>query len=759
MQTNLPANPEATPIDAGEFFRMLRRRKWFLLLPWLAALAVGLAAAVLLPPVYVSRGRLLLDRGQMLNGPMGQIGNSGNLDDQAKIMREQAQTTPFLKSVVAASGFKADAKTRAEARKVASRYPGLSEDEQVESFLIDKLRDAVMVKIGRTGPIDIIVSDSDARRAQKLCEAVTNQFVLNSRARQMEALRSQQEFSNERAEVYRKDLEEAEARLRVAQQSAVASAVVGSAVTAANYGLAQALLEQATTSAEDQRQRLSELRNMFGGRLRDNDPQLLSSPEVNALVAQLAQLENQLGRAILTETGPGGMGGGGGSATVRLSIARKSGELESALQANAVRALPSLSPDARDLAVRYRVAQADLQAKESWRGWIAGQIGTYQSQVVTAPTRAMDIASLQADVEAKRRAYNGFREQSDAIATNEAAQNAKLLGRFLVFEPANLPRSPEKPNRVLLVVLALVVGAVLGVGTVLVAEHQDQSMKNADEVEGVLGLPVLGAVPRVEELQRSSRRGRSASTSSSAATPPPGGLPAAREHGLIHRLKVESPLGLEFKRIYLNLARARGRTLPRTLMLTSSTRGEGKTTTTAGLGITLAREHRQRTLLVDFDLRSPALHRALGMPSSSWGLAQMLQQRNFDERFVRQTTLGNLDFLSAGKSERPAAELVDEEGVEWFLREATSRYELVVIDTAPNLAVPDPLIIGRAVEGVIYVIKAGSTIRKAAEYGVRVQREARDNVVGVLMNDVGEFLPQYYGYKSNYYGYTTESTA
>ncbi len=757
MQTT-PPNPENTPLDVGEFFRMLRRRKWFLLLPWLAALAVGVAAAVLLPPVYVSRGRLLLDRGQMLTGPMGQIGNSGTLDDQARIMREQAQTTPFLKSVITATGLKSDARTRAEARKVAARYPGLSEDEQVESYLIERLREAVMVKIGRTGPIDIIVSDSDARRAQKMCEGVSNQFVMNSRARQMEALRSQQEFSNERAEVYRKDLEEAEGRLRIAQQSAVASTVVGSAVTQLNYGLAQALLEQATTSAEDQRQRIAELRGMFAGRLRDNDPQLLSSPEVNALVAQLAQLENQLGRSILTESGPAGGGAGGGGSAVRLSIARKSGELENALQANALRALPSLSPDARDLAVRYRVAQADLQAKESWRGWIAGQIGSYQSQVVTAPTRAMDIASLQADVEAKRRAYNAFREQSDAIATNEAAQNAKLLGRFLVFEPANLPRSPEKPNRVLLVVLALVVGGVLGIGTVLVAEHQDQSMKNADEVEGVLGLPVLGAVPRVEELQRSSRRARQAPTSA-AATTPPGGLPAAREHGLIHRLKVESPLGLEFKRIYLNLARARGRTLPRTLMLTSSTRGEGKTTTTAGLGITLAREHRQRTLLVDFDLRSPSLHRALGMPSSSWGLAQMLQQRHFDERFVRQTTLGNLDFLSAGKSERPAAELVDEEAVEWFLREAQSRYELVVIDTAPNLAVPDPLIIGRAVEGVIYVIKAGSTIRKAAEYGVRVQREARDNVVGVLMNDVGEFLPQYYGYKSNYYGYTTESTA
>jgi capsular exopolysaccharide synthesis family protein len=255
-------------------------------------------------------------------------------------------------------------------------------------------------------------------------------------------------------------------------------------------------------------------------------------------------------------------------------------------------------------------------------------------------------------------------------------------------------------------------------------------------------------------LQRSHRSSRTAPAG--AAGSAPGALPGARDQGLIQRFRVESPLGLEFKRLYLNLARSRGRDLPHTIMVTSSTRGEGKTTTSACLGITLAREHRTRTLLVDFDLRSPALHRALGVPGSSWGLAQMLVARQFDERFVRQTALTDLDFLSAGRSDRPAAEMLDTESVEWFLGEARRRYDLVVIDTAPNLAVPDPLIIGRCVEGVIYVVKAGATLRKAVEYGVKVQREARDNLLGVLMNDLGEFLPNYYGYKSNYYGYTTD---
>jgi len=338
-------------------------------------------------------------------------------------------------------------------------------------------------------------------------------------------------------------------------------------------------------------------------------------------------------------------------------------------------------------------------------------------------------------------------QQSASAQITEAFQNTRVGGRFSVLEPATQPLGPSRPNRPLIILLAFVLGAVVGVGTVLVVEQHDESIKDAQEVENVLGLPVLGAVPRVPDLVRPSRR-RGTGEAVAGTTNP--------QAGLLHRLKVESPLGLEFRRVYLKLAKTRGRALPRTLLVTSATRGEGKTTTTACLAITLARELRERVLLVDFDLRSPALHRALGLPSSTWGLAQMLRDRNFDERHVRTTALAQLDFLPAGRSETPAGELMDTAACEWFFQEASSRYSLVVVDAPPNLAVPDPLILGRVVEGVLYVIKAGSTIRKAAEYGVRVQREARDNVLGILLNDAGEILPSYYGYRAHGYGYTSE---
>lgn len=738
--------PGAAPLDTGEMLRVLVRRRWLVLLPWLLAVAIGVAAAFLLRPVWFSNTVMLLDRGQALQGPLGAISGGPDVDQQADIMREQIQSSLFLRGVVASSGALEDRATRAWAMKSAARFPGLSPDEQVEAFLVDYLRDAISIRRSKGKLFQVTVADYDPDRAKRFCESVANQFVASSKARQLEAVQQQQEFSTEQQQVYKRALEEAEARLEAARRNAISTTLTGSVVNESNAPLARSLLEQAATEADEQRQRVGELRAQFAGRVRENDPQLLASSDVSALTSQLASLQLQLGRAMLTEASASGGAG------LRLSLARRTADLENALAAAASRALPGMAPEVRDLVVRYRVAQADLAAREAWRAWLSGQVSAYQSEVVMAPNREMDITRLQAEVERARTLYSTFQQQSAAAQIAEAFQQAKMSGRFVIMEPATRPLSPGKPNRPLVVLLAFVIGAVVGVGTALVVEHHDQSVKNVDEIEALLGLPVLGQVPRVDELQRSRRASRGAPGAGA-----PGALPAPRDHGLIQRFKVESPLGLEFKRLYLNLARSRERELPRSIMITSSARGEGKTTTSACLGITLAREHRQRTLLVDFDLRSPALHRALGVPGSSWGLAQMLAARQFDERFVRQTALPDLDFLSAGRSDRPAAELIDTETVEWFLAETRQRYDLVVIDTAPNLAVPDPLIVGRSVEGVIYVVKAGSTLRKAVEYGVKVQREARENVLGVLMNDIGEFLPNYYGYKSNYYGYTTEA--
>jgi capsular exopolysaccharide synthesis family protein len=741
----MSAMPPHRSFDLQEFATLLARRKWLLIVPWVVAVTAGTAAAFLLPPIYFSSVTMLLERPRELSGPLGGMVGTGNpAEQQAEVMREQVQSSLFLKSVITATGLRTDPETRAWALKQTRRFPGMTEDEAVESFLIDYLRGAAAIRRTRGDVFQVTVGDYRPKRAQRFAEGIANQFVISSKAAQLEAVRATQEFSVEQQQIYKRKLEESEARLEAARRASVASTIVGTAVNAQNLVRARSLVDQADLEVEEQRSRVAQMRAQLEGRAQPNDPEAISSAESNTLATQLSGLERQLASTMLTAGELVGDPGG----NIRLAISRKVGELEAALSRNAALALPGLPVDTRDLIVRFRLAQADLEAKQARRSFLGNQVSLFEQQTISGPDRDMGITRLEQEVENDRALYNSFLTQSASGQIAEAFENAKLSGRFTILEPANLPYEPGKPDRPMLILLSLLAGAVLGVGTVILVEQQDQSMRDVQEVESLLGLPVLGTVPRGEGLRRPSRRNRS-------------GVPAKAESeaGLLQKLEVESPLALEFRRIAFSLSKSAGRELPHTLLLTSATRGEGKTTTTAGLAVTLARELGQRILVVDFDLRSPALHRALGVPGSNWGLAQMLQQRQFDTRFVRTTVLETLDFIPAGRSERPVSELIDDAGVAWFVKEARERYPFVILDSAPCLAVPDSLILGRAVEGVVFVIKAGATVRKAAEYGVKVQREARDNIIGVLLNDLGDVLPHYYGYRSQYYGYASSEAS
>ncbi|MBI5709105.1 MAG: hypothetical protein HZC42_02210 [Candidatus Eisenbacteria bacterium] len=459
---------ESAPLDLRQVLRVMMRRKWLVLLPWAVALAAGVALAFLLKPIYFSTVTLMLERPRALGGALGgMVGGGINADQQADVMRQQIGSTPFLRSVVTATGIKGEPAVRAWALRAAKRYPGLAPDAEVEAFLTDYLRSAISVRRDKGDVFEVTVGDYEPERARRLADAVANQFVSASKASQLEMVRATQAFSIEQQEIYRRKLEESEGRLEAATRTALGSGAA--LVTQANLPRARGLLDQANLEVEEQRQKVAALKAQLAGRARENDPQLLSSPRVSTLTAELAELERQYSAALLNE------GGGDNGAGARLLITRKFTGLESELAQNAALALPAASADARDLLVRYRLAQADLEARQAGREYFSAQLGGYQRQVALSPDRELEIQRLRQEVENNRALYNSFVQQSAAAQITEAFENARVGGRFAVLEPAVRPTAPGKPNRPVLILLAFVLGGIIGVGTVLVVEKQDES--------------------------------------------------------------------------------------------------------------------------------------------------------------------------------------------------------------------------------------------------------------------------------------------
>src|SRR5205085_8912187 len=181
-------------------------------------------------------------------------------------------------------------------------------------------------------------------------------------------VRRTREFSSEQQQLYKQKLDESEARLESYRRNVLSSSVMTADVNPGNVSRARNVAEPGRVEADDLTQRVATLRSQLGGKVSDQELRSLSTPEVTSLAGQMATLERQLAAATLGEAA------GDGSNSLKLSIARKHGELASELALGSVKTLAQLAPDLRDIAIDLRVAQADLGGVVSRRDWLDRQV-------------------------------------------------------------------------------------------------------------------------------------------------------------------------------------------------------------------------------------------------------------------------------------------------------------------------------------------------------------------------------------------------
>lgn len=211
----------------------------------------------------------------------------------------------------------------------------------------------------------------------------------------------------------------------------------------------------------------------------------------------------------------------------------------------------------------------------------------------------------------------------------------------------------------------------------------------------------------------------------------------------------ESPIATELRRLYSNIkARDNGRTY-KSFLVTSSTRGEGKTTITSHLALTIAQFPRTKVLVVDADLRRPRMHSIFGVKDGA-GFADCLGRGEDPLSVAQKTQLRNLDVITAGGSREAPSKLFESEMLSEFFEKVNFYYDIVLVDSAPALAVADTLFLSAKTEAALFVVLAGITPSEVVVRAKEALVDARANLVGVVVNNMSQVLPFYYDYK--YYG-------
>jgi capsular exopolysaccharide synthesis family protein len=231
-------------------------------------------------------------------------------------------------------------------------------------------------------------------------------------------------------------------------------------------------------------------------------------------------------------------------------------------------------------------------------------------------------------------------------------------------------------------------------------------------------------------------------------------MATAREHTIFDIYDGESPVATELRRLYHNAKRSEDGRHYKSFLVTSSNQDEGKSTIASWLALTIAQFPTKKVLHVDADLRRPSGHRIFGV-NNAVGLKDCLADHVDPMDVVKKTALPNLQVVTTGERTSQPGKLFESQHLKEVLNKLEFYYDIVIVDSAPVLAVSDTLFLCSEIEAVLLVVLAGVTPREVVLRAKNVLDDSRANLVGVVLNNASQVLPYYYDYK--YYGYHQET--
>jgi len=315
------------------------------------------------------------------------------------------------------------------------------------------------------------------------------------------------------------------------------------------------------------------------------------------------------------------------------------------------------------------------------------------------------------------------------ITSRESIRLARLQNtpNVVQIEEAAVPSSPVRPQPINNTLLSGVIGAMLMAGIAFLIEYLDDTIRTPDDVERVLGMPVIGYIADMQS-------------------------PKNQDEYLYVTRQPRSPVSEAFRSLRVNLEYAGVDKPLRTILVTSPGPGEGKTTVSANLAAIIAQAGKS-TLLLDADLRRPRVHKILGT-NNRVGLSDLFRER-LNIQAVRNNWNGSKEMtvITSGGLPPNPAELLGSERMDFILGELSGLVDVVVIDSPPTV-VTDAQILAPKVDGILLVIQPGHTHADLARATREQFERAGGRMLGVVFNRIPRNRSQYYGgyrYYSPYY--------
>lgn len=418
--------------------------------------------------------------------------------------------------------------------------------------------------------------------------------------------------------------------------------------------------------------------------------------------------------------------------------------------------MPDLQQARRRLKlINERIAREEKELLESLKARANAAGKTEQrlrGSLEDEKTKAMALTLLERQYRELEREAKNAAEAYELVSRRDT--EIEMLGRVQsddieILDRATRGRVPVFPPKALLLAVALVSGLTLGALLALAVDVRDHRIRGLLDLERALaglGLPVLGQLPL---LPPDARIGVS-------------NLRAQRRNRDLHTfLYPQSLMAERVRGVRTSLGFAAGKSRLKTLVVTSPSSSEGKSSTAVNLAMSFV-QAKKRVVLIDADMRRPRLHQVFEPPigKESVGLSGVLSGKcTLDDALITGGDVPEgMSIILCGEVPTSPAELLEGPQARKLLAELGERFDLVVLDSPPVLPVTDPLILARLADGVVVVARCQSTTRASLQRAITTLRRSEANLLGIVLNEV-DARREEAGYGVGYYTYEAQQSS
>ncbi len=352
---------------------------------------------------------------------------------------------------------------------------------------------------------------------------------------------------------------------------------------------------------------------------------------------------------------------------------------------------------------------------------LSGTVNQLKGATLAEQSLGIRYNILKREVDTNRELYNALLQRYKEVS----AEAGVTSNNISVIDRADPPLLPVSPNPKINIALSLLAGLVLAMAAVAALETFHDGVRAPDEVEQRFGVALLGVIPRLKG-------------------------PAAAQ--LVDR---SSEISEAYQTVRASVELSSDKGAPRTLVVTSSREGEGKSTTALAMARDAAMSGR-KVLLIDADMRRPSVHRLLGIQKIP-GLSNMLTQQLPASAVIHKTDTDGLFVMPAGPKPPSPAELLGGAGFRALLTYLKDEYDQIIIDSPPVLGLADAPRLASIVDGTLMVMEANRSHRGAITASMRRLAAARANIIGAVLvkfdpkkaDPTASYMLNYYSYGDN----------